>query len=118
MIIPISDQKRIHEIQEDFAKKFPYLKIEFISKSMVQFKENSIRSILLATKTLGECRSVHTSFHVVIIPEMTVGELVNQFLEYYGLKIQVFRKSGGSWLLANATSEWTLEKQNIEGEAL
>jgi hypothetical protein len=49
---------------------------------------------------------------------MTVEELEKSFLVKFGLNVQVFRKSGKSWLETTITDKWTLEKQNTQGEEL
>ncbi|MFO0322871.1 MAG: hypothetical protein ACK504_10635, partial [Bacteroidota bacterium] len=47
--------------------------------------------------------------------EMLVSDLENQFAEKLKLYIQVFRKSGKSWLETTYTDSWSLKKQNQEG---
>jgi hypothetical protein len=49
---------------------------------------------------------------------MTVQELERVFQEELGLFIQVFRRSGKVWLETTATDNWTLFKQNEEGQEL
>ena len=118
MNLVINDLRKIHEIQEEFMKFFPYLKIDFFSKPVAGRSGISTDPVNKGAQTLGECRSIHNNGHAVIIPKMTVDELVQQFQEKYGLKLLLFRKSGQGWLETSATSGWTLEKQNAEGEAL
>lgn len=55
---------------------------------------------------------------VEILANMTVNELEQLFKTKFGLNIQIFRKSGNSWLETTVTDNWTLEKQNEEGEEL
>ena len=109
MYITICDHKKTEEIQEEFMRIFPYLRIEFISKSSHKKGKSQI---------VGKYKRDKNTEHTVIIPKMTVGELVKQFLEKYGLALRIFRKAGRSWLETSSTLEWTLEKQNAEGKAL
>jgi hypothetical protein len=47
---------------------------------------------------------------------ITVHELEKLFQQDLGLYIQVFRKSGKVWLETTATDNWSLFKQNVEGQ--
>jgi hypothetical protein len=46
---------------------------------------------------------------------MLVSELENLFEDKFKLSVQVFRKSGKSWLETTFTDGWSLKKQNQEG---
>ncbi len=118
MRITINDSKKIITLQEAFNKQFPYLKIEFFSKPHTKGAGSPQKLMKSSSLTLGECRTVNKSGHVTIAATMTVSELEQEFQDNYGLSVQVFRKSGRSWLETTATDAWTLEKQNTEGEAL
>ena len=67
---------------------------------------------------MGECRSVHKKGIITITPNMTVVDLEQRFNDVYGLGVEVFRKSGKVWLETTVTDGWTLEEQNLQGEAL
>ena len=114
MKITINDHRKIYNIQKEFTEKFPYLRIEFFSKT----EENSERTMNACAWTVGECRSTHESGTIIILPQMTVAELEQIFRNMYGLSIQIFRKSGMVWLETTVTNSWTLEEQNRQGEAL
>jgi hypothetical protein len=53
-----------------------------------------------------------------IAQKKSVAELENAFEEYFGLSVQVYRKSGKMWLQSTITDDWTLKEQNEHGEAL
>ncbi len=118
MEINIIDKRRIVEIQEEFNKAFPYLKVEFFSKSHKPEAGTAKKFLLPNTKTLNECRTKHSEGAININALMTVAELEKAFNEVYGLSVQIFRKSGRAWLETTVTDGWTLEEQNKEGEAL
>ncbi|MEI8136014.1 MAG: hypothetical protein WCH21_01685 [Bacteroidota bacterium] len=71
-----------------------------------------------SSKTLGECRNIHSKGSITITPNMTVTDLEQNFADVYGLGVQVFRKSGRAWLETTVTDGWTLEEQNKQGAAL
>ncbi|HQQ94064.1 MAG TPA: hypothetical protein PLQ93_05885 [Bacteroidia bacterium] len=118
MKITINDHRKIHAIQEEFNKAFPYLKIEFFSKPHSSGGQSSKKLMKSSAKTLGECRTIHNKGSIVISPELTVDELEQRFMDVYGLSVQVFRKSGKVWLETSVTDGWTLAKQNEQGREL
>jgi uncharacterized pyridoxal phosphate-containing UPF0001 family protein len=118
MKITINDLRKINAIQKEFNDVFPFLLIQFFCKPHTKAGASPKKQIEDSSKTLGECRTIHTKGHITIAPSMTAADIEEQFRDRYGLSVQVFRKSGKSWLETSATGEWTLEKQNAEGEAL
>lgn len=118
MKIQINDHRKIYAIQEEFNKMFPWLKLEFFSKPHRMGGPSPKSQVVSASKTLGECRTVHDTGTITITPLMSVGELEQSFRDVYGLSVQVFRKSGKSWLETTITDAWSLEKQNEEGKNL
>src|SRR6188768_4176873 len=118
MIINIHDNRIISEIQEEFTRQFPFLKLEFFSRPHKIGSLTAKRFLKTSLKTIGECRSIHEKGNITIDPEMTVADLEKQFRDLYGLNVQLFRKSGNLWLETSVTDIWTLQKQNDQGEAL
>jgi hypothetical protein len=116
-IITVNANNPILKIQEEFNHAFPYLKIEFLFTAT---KEGSMTRYYVHShqKTLRECRTVHSIEKLVITATMTVADLEHYFNQIYGLRIQLFRKSGKLWLETTVTDGWTLEEQNGQGEAL
>ncbi|TAL63294.1 MAG: hypothetical protein EPN85_00565 [Bacteroidetes bacterium] len=118
MKIQINDKRKIFAIQEEFGKTFPYLKIEFFAKPHRVGGASSKKIMKHPSKTLGECRTIHSDGIITITSGMTVADLEQNFRDIYGLSVQVFRKSGQAWLETTVTDGWTLEKQNQQGEML
>ena len=118
MKITINDRRRIFAIKEEFNTVFPFLKLDFFSKSQTQGGSPSKKIVEHNSKTLGECRTVHNSGEITITKEMTVSELEQRFRDIYGLSIKVLRQSGNIWLEVTKTENWTLEDQNNEGRLL
>ena len=110
MKININDKKKISSIQKEFSQAFPYLKIEFFSKPHSVGSPSSKKTMKPSTKTIGECRTVHSSGTITISPKTTAAELEQNFLDIFGLSVQVFRKSGNAWLETTVTDSWSLEK--------
>lgn len=107
MKITINDHRKISEIQEEFNRHFPYLRLGFSFKPLIS--ENT---------KLNECCRFCKDGTISITPDMTVSDLELSFYNHYGLIVQVLRKSGKAWLETTVTDGWTLRKQNEQGEAL
>ncbi len=118
MKITINDHRKIFAIQEEFNTVFPFLKIEFFSKSNTNNGVASKKLVKHHSKTLGECRTIHNKGNITITSGMTVLDLDQQFSDIYGLTVQVYRKSGKAWLETTFTDAWTLEEQNTQGQEL
>jgi len=118
MKIAINDRRKIQAIQESFSEMFPYLKIEFFVKPHKAGVPSSKKIMKNSSKTIGECRTVHSNGTMTILPNMTVADLVDGFNETFGLFVRVFRKSGKVWLETSTTVNWTLEAENKAGEEM
>ena len=118
MQIVINDHRKIFAIQKEFSEVFPYLKLQFFSKPHTKGGASPKELMKHPAKPLGECRTIHNSGIITITPQMTVANLEQNFNDVYGLSVQVFRKSGNAWLETTVTDNWSLEKQNIQGEEL
>lgn len=112
----ISDKIKLQTVREEFAKQFPFLKLEFYSGSH-DANEGSLEADLLdAEKTIGEVRTIHDKGEIELKENMKVTELEKDFFEKYGLNVQVFRKSKDLWLQTTKTDHWTLAEQNHRGK--
>ncbi len=116
MKLHIDDTRSIKEIQGEFEKAFPYLKIEFFKKPHEIGEASPITDMLPTETTLGEWRTIHTEGDLIFSKESTVQEVESGFQEKFGISAQVFRKSGAVWLETSATDAWTLDEQSSQGE--
>lgn len=118
MEIIITDNKYIREIQEEFQKKFPFLKIEFL-KNSIKNGSSSLKSQLISGKmTVGMVRHIHPEGALNIDGSRSVEEIENDFQNKFGLSAQVFRKSGSMWIETTLTHHWSLLRQNFEGQQM
>lgn len=114
----VKAETSVRMIQEQFNGIFPYLKLEFYSKTHAPGKPSNIKFIQQPEKLLASISKEPLNGNILLVPEMTVSDLEQQFAEEYGLGVQVFRRSGSVWLETTITDNWTLQKQNREGEFL
>jgi hypothetical protein len=114
MEITINDSRTISDIQADFSRAFPYLKLEFFNASRVDKK----LKIFSPERKLESIRKIHSAGKLKISANKTVAELKNSLWENHGLSPQVFRKSANVWIETSLTDSWTLERQNREGSEM
>jgi hypothetical protein len=112
MEIVIDKNKKIVSIQQEFQKRFPFLKIEFYKTVHSQGEGSPKENTLSSGLTIGEVQKKDASGTIKIQGLMTVAELEKAFTETFGLAVQVFRKSGNIWLQTTVTDNWTLAEQN------
>lgn len=116
--ITIGGNKQIAALQQEFNEAFPYLKIEFFNREHAR-KGGSARQDMLSPDTvLGQLQKVRAKGSILLKDSMTVSELEELFKDHFGLSVQVFRKSGRSWIETTVTDDWTLKDQNAEGQEL
>lgn len=119
MQLIIDDSKKISDIQKEFSSHFPFLKLEFFGAEpevkRIYAKPNRIED---KNKTLAEIRKVHVSGNISIHGNLKVSTLEENFKTYYGINVQVYKKSGNTWLQTTSTDNWTLKMQNKWGEEM
>ena len=116
MQLTINDKVTISDIQKGFEEMFPFLRIQFFKTPHKAFEGSPKKEILPVTTKLKEVK--HQNGVMVISENITVSELEEFFKNIFNLNVQVFRKSGNSWLETTLTDSWTLKKQNQEGKEL
>ncbi len=118
MEIIITDNKYIREVQEEFQKKFPYLKIEFFRNTSKNGSSTIKSQIIPGKMAVGMVRHTHADGALNIDGSRTVEEIENDFQNKFGLSVEIFRKSGNMWIETTLTHHWSLLRQNHEGQQL
>ena len=113
MLLHLSPSRNITEPWTEFNKTFPYLKVEFYTKTGKDFK----KVMLPHTITLKNA-GLRKSGSVELKTKMRVAEFESLLKEKFGLNAQVLRRSGKLWLETTHTDNWTLEQQNNHGKEL
>jgi len=108
----------LENLQRSFNTEFPYLKLEFFTRPHDKGKPTEKKFLLNAKRTVDSFNPDIGETTVTIPAAMTVQELEQLFQDDLGLYVQVFRKSGKVWLETTATDNWSLFKQNEEGQEL
>ena len=111
----ISNNRKLKEIQTDFRRLFPNLKIEFYSDHHDVGEGSSFGSRLDPEATIGQVRKEGSEGDLRIHSKMKVSTFEGRIYQRFGLNVQVFRKSGNLWMQTTSTDHWTLAQQNRKG---
>jgi hypothetical protein len=113
MLIRITPDMQLSELQSIFNKAFPFLKIDFFKPAATG---KPSRQQLPGTITFN-IFGMGNPFNLDVNEMMTVGELEKTFKDF-GCYAQVSRQSGQVWLETTMTDKWTLKQQNEHGREL
>lgn len=116
--ILVSANKNISAIQREFNNAFPFLKLEFFKHKHGVNGTNPKSDLINSDLTLKQLHVRQSKDSFEITEDMPVSEVEQQFQKCFGISAQVFRKSGRSWLETSVTDDWTLKRQNDEGQEL
>ena len=95
-------------VQQRFSQIWPFLKLEFYN----QIELNGIR----ITKRLESDHPLKTSARPAISTDSTVSQVKAALAEATGFAVRVFRKAGSLWIETSLTDDWSLQRQNEEGQ--
>lgn len=118
MQLHVAPNRLIGDIQKEFNKVFPYLKIEFFNNKSFNRTGFMANQIIPQNKKIGESQLNITDGEIQVEEEMKVKDLEKIFKEQFNLAVQVFRKSGNLWLETTMTDNWTLQQQNNHGREI
>ena len=112
----LANNRMVNDVGQEFTNAYPFLRIDFFKyvqgRSGLSAKQKLSRSISLAN--IG----IRHEGEMEIIETMTVKQLEQNFLNQFGLFVQVSRKSGSIWLETTISEAWTLKQQNDHGREL
>ena len=114
--IHISPERTLETIANEFNEKFPFLQLAFFSHTHASDQLSPATEKLDLTLTIEEASPMEHIEEMSIHGNLKVSSLEQHFQEAYGIGLQVLRRSGQLWLQTSTTDDWTLGKQNQEGE--
>jgi hypothetical protein len=106
----------IKELQSEFTKSFPYLKIEFYKKPHAEGELNTLFQKINPTDKIDDYSIKRRSGELSFSKTDTVATVEKVFHDVFGLNVQVFRRSGNAWIGTSVTDGWTLAQQNDEAK--
>jgi hypothetical protein len=116
MEIYISEEAIIANIQDDFHRNYPFLKLEFYQQPHEEGESCRKEEKLSPDTPIDDIRMIHTFGWINISKHRTAAELEYDFRHNMGLSVQVMRKSGDMWVQTTKTDNWTLNQLNEEGK--
>ncbi|MES2679484.1 MAG: hypothetical protein V4635_06340 [Bacteroidota bacterium] len=114
-MLTIQKGMKISTLQKKFNADFPFLKLEFFKHPHKVNRGNNKKDQVRSDSMLVAAISSTKEAELVITADLTVAAVEQMIMDNFGLPVQVFRKSGRSWLETTLTDDWTLRKQNQEG---
>ena len=116
MELQLTMKSGLREVQKQFAKSFPFLKLEFRNV------QGGITDSSKPQKTNGKqlLSELFPNFRPGVLalnPSEKVGDFEQRLERDFGIVAQVFRKSGTVWLQTTSTDGRSLEEQNAMGKA-
>jgi hypothetical protein len=102
----------IGELQDEFSKRFNFLKLGFFIDKNNDNRLTADEQVKNRHIKLESIRDFQIDGDITIKASMTAGEVEKKFKEHFGVDVQILRQSGLNWLVTSQTDEWTLEEQN------
>lgn len=116
MKLELQKSKRISAVKDEFNSFFPFLKLEFFKVEHDPLQPTAKKAMVKGDPSLTELNASFKGGSLLLKYSMPVGTLETMFSDFFGLNVQVFRKSGKVWLETSATDTMTLEEQNRLGK--
>ncbi len=114
----ITKKETIRDVQDNFSKFFPYLRINFFKNSNGNKKAGAGSILFCQEVTLQQINPAFSRGEFEITDSTTVNELESKFYKDFGFSVQVLRKSGNLWIGTSISSDWTLKQQNDLGKEI
>ena len=102
MELYINDTRSFQSVQYEFSERYPFLRIDFIRPCIADS-----RPLLHRHRVRGA---------IGIRGNRTVQQVVKDFEDIFGLSMVILRRHGSVWIETSLTVDWTLERQNREGQ--
>jgi len=117
MKMHIKSETTVADLQNEFKKVYPFLKIEFYGKPHAEKKLSAKKDKIISVKRISELGKSFKEGSVDISKHRTVAQLEKDFYKKFGVALQVLRRSQNTWIETSFTDNRTLEMQNTGGES-
>lgn len=112
----LAKNKTINDVCQEFNNAYPFLRIDFYKYAQGR-PASAVNQKLSRSATLVNA-GIRYEGAIEISETMTVRQLEQNFLNQFGLNVQVSRKSGSLWLETTISDNWILKQQNDHGREL
>jgi glycerol-3-phosphate O-acyltransferase len=117
MHIEVNDKTTLRYIQETFSDYYPYLQIEFFTKPHEKYEASQNKYIIYPGKTIGDIQQTHVSGLIEIRPLYTIADVEKEFMQRFGLSVQILKKEGDKWEQTTGMDDFTLKQLNELGRS-
>lgn len=111
----VHGNKMLAELNEEFSKKYPALKLKFYSKVHQDHEGSPSNLSINENQTVANAFPNYKEGKIDISSSQTVYTLESTMEKELNIYVQVFRRSNDKWLQTITTDDWTLEIQNEKG---
>ena len=115
MQISINKKNKIRDVKEQFARLFPYLKLEFFLLRHGAGEPSTLEQKISDHEYFTDQLQTVTTGVFTFTPTISVALFEQRLQNEHGIPVQVFRKSGNIWLETVQTDKLSLEQQNKLG---
>lgn len=115
MELLLSNEMTISEVNKNFQKKFPYLRLEFYSEDYLPGQTSLWDDRLADNTELGEIIGNFLPTFIQFDSTDTVAAFRKHVKDQMGLNVQVFKKTNDVWQDTLQSDYLSLEKENILG---
>ena len=112
MQLNIHDQVSLADLQNQFSKSFPYLKIEFYRHPHQLQKGSRHADQIDTNKKIMDVQERHAYGILEFKDSDTTGHVESLFSQKFGLNVQIFRKGNNCWIQTLNTDYYTLNQQS------
>ncbi len=112
MHIGIHDNARIGDIEKAFSDFYPYLQIRFYEKKHDKYEASDERDRISPDKLISDIKKTHVSGILEMRPEFTVADVEREFLQRFGLSVQIIWNKNDRWEQTTGVDDFTLTGLN------
>lgn len=116
MHININDNTTLRHIKDVFSDFYPYLQIGFFKKPHKKYEASPDMDLISMEKTIGEIKQTHVFGLLEIRPLYKVADVEKEFLERFGLSVQILRREKDRWVQTTGMDDFTLKDLNEMGK--
>lgn len=118
MDLHLDKNKTLFGIKQEFQAAFPNLKLEFFKHGHDEHEGSPKSDMITEDLPLESLLKGDTSSHLSYNADITIGDFEAMLKEYYGLNVQVFRKSNDVWLQTINSDDKSLREVNSSAHPL
>ena len=115
MKLLLTYSKTVADVKRAFSDSYPHLKIEFFTRPHDDQAASWSKYMVFDHSQTLEKTGMLKEGVLTLTDDTITGEFEQLLSVRYGLFVQVFRKSMGSWLQTTRTDTWTLGEQERNG---